>query len=158
MTVYAVDLNIECLIKAPWKPCIIEYQLLGARQEKDKRTASDTAELLRVFLLTLCCKWTDRLKGRLKCAGCADFYWKSFSHLFPKGFCPSTREALWPVRDQPFLSVRIHLTTKRVKGYKRTQQLVHSESVEDCYHFWDLAKRGFFGHCNLHWKDRTGRQ
>lgn len=63
--------------------------------------------------------WTDRLKGQLKCVGWADFYWKSFSHLFPQGFCPSTREALQTYRAQSqslFWLFGHILQKKRIKG------------------------------------------
>lgn len=33
---------------------------------------------------------TDRPEAQPECVGCRDSYWKSFSHLFPQGFCPST--------------------------------------------------------------------
>lgn len=36
---------------------------------------------------------TDRPGAQPKCVGCRDLYWKSFSHLFPQGFCPSTTDA-----------------------------------------------------------------
>lgn len=62
---------------------------------------------------------TDRPEAQLKCVGCRDLYWKSFSHLFPQGFCPSTTDAPQTLTRLRLQQLSGCLDTFNAKGIER---------------------------------------
>lgn len=64
---------------------------------------------------------TDRLKARLKCVGCGDLYWKSFTLLFPQGLCPSTTEAP-QTKSQSLFWLFGHIRQQRILKKKCTKE------------------------------------
>lgn len=81
---------------------------------------------------------TEQPEAQPECVGCRGLYWKSFSHLFPQGFCPSTTEALQTLTGARLQQLSGCLDTSDTKGVE-----VHSvvcflqmryRSISTCLH------------------------
>lgn len=111
---------------------------------------------------------TDRLKARLKCVGCGDLYWKSFTHLFPQGLCPSTTEAPQTLAapSQSLLWLFGHIRQQRIFFifFLNAQKSHSAHHTEDRGAFFPppgFNKRGLlmyifiFKNCSNYWQQRA---
>lgn len=120
---------------------------MDLRSEKDKRKASDPAEMVCVSLLTLCCKWTGLPQGPAEVCRMCGFILEIILLLISSRFLPINNRSSVAIQSivlMPFLAVWTYSTRKREKKRDKNAQIPHIQGVQGIAAVFEEKKKKLF--------------